>query len=81
MYCYKKSDKEYKNPIPYRDAVKYKTLYNKTDKALDILTTIKSSLMFESEEFETKKELFEAMNCLQRFQDNLNLKDNMKYED
>jgi hypothetical protein len=80
MYCYKKTDKDYKNPIPYQDAVKFKTLYNKAEKILDLMTQLKQTLMFEGETYETKKNLFEAMDNMQSFQDNLKLKGNMKYK-
>lgn len=81
MYCYKKTDKNFKNPILYRDAVKFKTLYNKAEKILNLMTELKETLMFEGEEHETKVELYKAMDSMQNFQDNLKLKNNIKVEE
>jgi len=84
MYAYKKSDKEQENAIPLEDAVKYKTLWNKATaciaKARDIING-GGGLMFSCEDNETKKELYAAIDALDRFRQNLKLKDSMQEED
>ena len=59
-----------------RDAIKYKSLWNKAEKIEDLLyNSFKvNNLMFECEDEETKQEIYKAMDCLRKFRENLKLK-------
>ena len=79
VYVYKKSDKEYKNPIHLSEGVRFKSLWNKAQKIESELRNyfLSFNLMFDGEEEETRQELDKAIDCLIRFRENLKLKDNM----
>ena len=69
MYCYKKS---------LKDAVKYKTLWNKSLKLqIELNDFMVGNLMFQCEDEKTKKELYNVIDSLKKFRHNLKLKDNM----
>lgn len=80
VYCYKKSDKEFKNPIFLADAVRYKSLWNKSEKIERELRDyfMTNNIMFECEDEDTKQEIYKAIDCLKSFRDNLKLKDCMR---
>ena len=54
--------------------IKYKTLYNKSVKALDVLRDMKQTLMFQSEDMETQRHIFKAIDEISSFIDNLKRK-------
>lgn len=77
MYCYKKSDKNKTNHIEYCEAVRFKSLYNDANYLRKRLHKIFDKLTFQSEEEHTKKALYRCLDELNKFQDNLKLKDNI----
>jgi len=83
MYCYKKTDKEKKNPIHISEAIRYKSLWNKAEKIEIELRNyfLSNNLMFDFEDEETRREIYRAIDCLKSFRENLKLKDNMCIED
>ena len=86
MYVYKKSDKKKENPIPLEDGVNYKTLWNKAEKIEDELRDLAygkpgvPNLMFDSEDGETQREIFQAIDHVKSFRENLKLKSNIGEE-
>lgn len=65
---------EYISP---RDKVRYKTLWDSGQKILDEINKRfiqQSNLMFEFEDEATKREIYNARDCIRRFMDNLKLK-------
>ena len=54
--------------------IKYKTLYNKSVKALDVLRDMKKTLMFQGEDMETQRHIFKAIDEIGSFMDNLKRK-------
>jgi hypothetical protein len=78
MYVYKKTDKKKENPIHLSEGVRFKTLYNKADKLRAEMEAIRKTLMFQGEDYETRKHLYKAIDCINAFQDNLKLKDNIE---
>ncbi|GEM_PF-3573508 len=74
MYFYKKSDKNKENAIHISEAVQFKTLWNKAEKLQSELAKIQKTLMFQGESVETKGHLYQAIDSLQKFKHNLNIK-------
>jgi hypothetical protein len=76
MYVYKKYDKNKEHPIDLKDAVRYKSLWNKALKIEEELRDyfMCHNLMFEYEDEETKRDLYKAIDCLKAFRENLRLK-------
>jgi hypothetical protein len=83
VYCYRKTDKAKLNPIELSNAVRFKSLWNKSLKLeCDIRDYfLRNNLMFESESEETRQEIYKAIDCLSRFRENLNLKNNIEVDD
>ena len=83
VYVYKKSDKNKENPIHLSDGVRYKSLWNKAEKIENLLIELafgtpgNSNLMFDHEDEETKREVYNAIDHLKSFRHNLKLKNNM----
>jgi len=77
VYVYKNSDKEKKNPIPLREGVRFKSLWNKAQRIADELDEyfLTNNLMFEGEDYETRKHIYKAIDELRAFRHNLRLKD------
>lgn len=82
MYVYKKKDKNKKNPIHLSEAVRYKSLWNKSEKVEIELRNffLTDNLMFQFENKETKQEIYSAIDCLKKFRENLKLKDCIKQD-
>ena len=64
--------------IKYEDAIKHKTLWKNADKIQKQLYKIMNTEEFNEENHETQKNLFQAIDELSFFKDNLDLKDEYK---
>lgn len=71
MYVVRKSDKK---TFELREAVKYKTLWNKAEKLEKEINDLLGSLIFQCEDEETKQHLFNALHQIECFQQNLKLR-------
>lgn len=81
VYVYAKKDKNKENPINLRDAVRYKSLWNKAEKIEIELRNYfldNNNIMFEYEDQATKREIYKAIDCLKCFRENLKLKSNIE---
>jgi len=79
VYVYKKSDKNKERPIHLSEGVRFKSLWNKSERIEKELREgfMEYNLMFDCEDEETKREVYKAIDCLKRFRENLKLKDNI----
>ena len=80
VYVYKKSDKKKENLLHLSEGVRYKSLWNKSEKIEIELRNyfLTDNLMFDCEDEKTKQELYKAIDCLRKFRENLKLKSNME---
>jgi len=76
VYVYKKLDKKQEHSFHLSEAVRYKTLWNKAEKIeTELYNFMDNNLMFECEEYETKKHFYKAIDELKAFKENLKLKE------
>ena len=82
MYVYKKSDKNNEKPIRLSEAIRFKSLWNKSLKIEIELRDyfLIQNLMMQGEEEKTRKEIYKAIDCLKSFRENLKLKEGYKEE-